>query len=108
MSDSDGAKQQTRATPYRQEAREVIAALGSDAHRGLTQQEANRRLHEYGRNELAAKKPVPGWRKFLAQFQDALVILLLIATAISVGLWLYERESGLPYEAIAIFSVVLL
>ena len=37
-----------------------------------------------------------------------LVILLLIATAISAGLWLYERESALPYEAMAIFAVVLL
>jgi P-type Ca2+ transporter type 2C len=37
-----------------------------------------------------------------------LVILLLIATAISAALWVYERESALPYEAIAIFAVVLL
>ena len=51
---------------------------------------------------------MPAWRKFLAQFQDVLVILLLVATAISAGLWLYERESALPYEAIAIFAVVLL
>jgi hypothetical protein len=33
--------------------------------------------------------------------------LLLIATVISAGLWLYERESALPYEAMAIFAVVL-
>ena len=37
-----------------------------------------------------------------------LVILLLVATVISAGLWLYERESSLPYEAIAICAVVLL
>ncbi len=108
MPDSDGTMQQSKTTPYRQETGEVIAAFGSDAHRGLTHQEANRRLQEDGRNELAAEKPIPGWRKFLTQFQDALVILLLIATAISASLWLYERESALPYEAIAIFSVVLL
>ena len=55
-----------------------------------------------------AEKPVPAWKKFLAQFQDILVILLLIATLISAGLWLYERDTALPYEAIAIFAVVLL
>ena len=33
---------------------------------------------------------------------------LAVATAVSAGLWLYERESALPYEAIAIFAVVLL
>ena len=65
-------------------------------------------LDRHGRNELTAEEPVHGWRKFLAQFQDVLVILLLIATLISAALWLYERESALPSEAIAIFAVVLL
>ncbi len=51
---------------------------------------------------------MPGWRKFLAQFRDALVILLLVAAAVSLALWLFERDSALPYEAIAILAVVLL
>ena len=41
-------------------------------------------------------------------FKTVLVILLLIATAISAGLWAYERDADLPYEAIAILAVVLL
>jgi Ca2+-transporting ATPase len=94
--------------PYQRESKEVLEALGSDGRLGLTEQEGSARLERYGRNELAAEKPVPGWRKFLAQFQDTLVILLLVATAISAGLWLYEPGTALPYEAIAIFSVVLL
>ena len=51
---------------------------------------------------------MPAWRKFLAQFADVLVILLLVATAVSAALWLVERESALPYEAMAILAVVLL
>jgi P-type Ca2+ transporter type 2C len=94
--------------PYRQRVDEVLAALGTDSQRGLSDAETRARLKRYGRNELTAEKPVPAWRKFLAQFQDVLVILLLIATVISAALWLYERESNLPYEAIAIFAVVLL
>jgi ATPase, P-type (transporting), HAD superfamily, subfamily IC len=86
----------------------VLARLGSDASRGLTQSEAQARLQQFGRNELTAQKPVPAWRKFLAQFQDVLVILLLIATVISAVLWAIERDAALPYEAIAIFAVVLL
>ena len=93
---------------YRQRVEDLLAALGSDARRGLTAEEAQSRLARYGRNELAAEKPVPAWRRFLAQFQDVLVILLLAATAISAGLWLYERDAPLPYEAIAIFAVVVL
>src|SRR5262249_3730583 len=42
------------------------------------------------------------------QFRDVLVMLLLAATAISFILWLYERDSALPYEAMAISAVVLL
>jgi Ca2+-transporting ATPase len=93
---------------YRQHADEVIAALGTDRQRGLSGVEAESRLRLHGRNELTPEQPVPAWRRFLAQFQDVLVILLLLATAISAGLWAYERDAALPYEAIAIFAVVVL
>lgn len=87
---------------------EALNVLGGDAQYGLSESEARGRLEEYGKNEIATEEPTPAWRKFFAQFQNVLVILLLIATAISAVLWLYEGESILPYEAIAIFAVVLL
>jgi len=93
---------------YQHSVNEVLAALGTDARLGLSAGEARARLARYGTNELTAEKPVSAWKKFLAQFHDVLVILLLIATVISAGLWLYERESALPYEAMAISTVVLL
>jgi P-type Ca2+ transporter type 2C len=105
---SSATTQRSETAPYRQPVDEALAALGTHARSGLSAEEARARLEKYGQNELTAEKPVPAWRKFLAQFQDVLVILLLIATLISAGLWLYERESALPYEAIAIFAVVLL
>jgi Ca2+-transporting ATPase len=93
---------------HRQSAAEVALALDVDPRTGLSTSEATGRLARHGRNELASERPQPAWRRFLAQFQDVLVILLLVATAISAGLWIYERESALPYEALAIFAVVLL
>src|SRR5688572_25117147 len=93
---------------YQQSVDEVLAALGTHARGGLSEGEARARLERYGRNELTAEKPIPRWKKVLAQFKDVLVILLLVATSISAVLWLYERESALPYEAMAIFAVVLL
>ena len=97
----------TAGTAYRRRGEDVLAELGTDARGGLRDAEAHSRLARYGRNELAAEPPVPAWRRFAAQFQDVLVILLLIATAISAGLWIYEREAALPYEALAILAVVL-
>ena len=94
--------------PYQNPFDQVLFSLKSDAERGLSQSEARARLERDGRNELEAEKPIPAWRRFLAQFQDALVILLLVAAAISGGLWLAERDSNLPYEALAILAVVLL
>jgi Ca2+-transporting ATPase len=93
---------------YRESAGAVATTLGSDRRDGLSDAEARARLERDGPNELAAEPAVSGWRRFLAQFRDVLVILLLIATAVSAGLWVYERETSLPYEALAILAVVLL
>src|SRR5688572_425361 len=105
---SAAVAQPDHTTAYRHPVEDVVATLGSDARRGLSREEARARLQRHGRNELTAAPPIPAWRKFLVQFQDVLVVLLLVATAMSAGLWLSERESALPYEAMAIFAVVLL
>ncbi len=96
------------ALAYRHDAGVVIASLGSDSRRGLGDEDARARLERFGRNELAEAPPVPAWRRFLAQFQDVLVVLLLVATAISAALWVAEHDTSLPYEALAILAVVLL
>jgi Ca2+-transporting ATPase len=101
-------ERQDETEAYRQSVPDVLARFAADARNGLSGQEAAERLKRHGGNELATEKPVPEWRKFLDQFKDVLVILLLIATAISAALWFYERETALPYEALAIFAVVLL
>ena len=78
--------------PYRQTCDEVIGALGSDARSGLSERQAEERLRQYGRNELTAEKPEPAWRKFLAQFTDVLVILLLVA-ADAIVRFIYRIKS---------------
>src|SRR5262245_47929334 len=94
--------------PYRQTAEAVLTELDADAGSGLSTSEAEKRLARCGRNELTGEEPIPGWRKLLAQFTDVLTILLIGAGLVSSGLWLYERDQPLPYEAMAIFAVVLL
>src|SRR5690606_38684745 len=94
--------------PYRETAAAVVTALGSDAQQGLSEAEARSRLERHGRNELTGRKPVAWWRKFLAQFTDVLVVLLIAAAVVSGILWWFERGSALPYEAMAIFAIVLL
>ena len=70
------------AAPHRHTAEEVLASLGTDARDGLTQRKARERLDEVGPNALAAESPTPAWKKFLAQFANVLVALLLVAALV--------------------------
>jgi Ca2+-transporting ATPase len=93
---------------YQRGVDDLFVSFDTDPNRGLSDDQVQSRFERYGPNELNAEQPVPAWRRFVAQFEDVLVILLLVATAISAGLWAFERDSAWPYEAIAIFTVVLL
>ncbi|NPV09594.1 MAG: cation-translocating P-type ATPase [Anaerolineae bacterium] len=79
----------------------VLAALGSDANHGLGAQEAERRLEQYGPNELR-EAPRPGfWQLLLRQFKNFLVIILVVACLISLALGEY-------LDATAILAIVIL
>lgn len=85
---------------YRKSANDVMEEL-STSKRGLTGQEAQKRLEEHGYNELEGKKKDPLWKLFLATFKDAMVIVLLIAAGIQLVL-------GEVVESVIIFLVLLL
>ncbi|WP_460171235.1 cation-translocating P-type ATPase [Thermus sp. FJN-A] len=76
--------------------------------RGLSSEEARRRLSEYGPNALPEKPPEPLWRKFLRQFQNPLVYILLFALAVDLAFWLGEGARGAPLESLAILAILLL
>ncbi len=94
-------------SPHSVSVEALAAALQTDPRTGISRQEAARRLALYGWNELPSAPAVPAWKRLLAQFESPLVLLLLAATAVSFVVWLIERESSLPYEAIAILAIVL-
>jgi Ca2+-transporting ATPase len=80
---------------------EVLELLGSDAERGLDPHEARRRLAHVGENRVGEQPDAPWWRLAVAQFRS-LVVLLLLAAALTAGL-LGERV-----EALAILAALLL
>ena len=109
-------QQPPQIDPSLADAQAVAASLGVDPNTGLSQAEAKRRLAQYGPNELASAPPVPKWKKFLAQFKDPLVYLLLAATGISLIAWFIEKanaapgaEGGeiLPFDAIVIVLILI-
>ncbi|MBN1244576.1 HAD-IC family P-type ATPase, partial [Candidatus Bathyarchaeota archaeon] len=79
---------------------QVLSELKVD-QKGLGQEEAKRRLEEFGYNELKAKKGVTPLQIFLNQFKDIFVIMLLVATVISFLI-------GETVDAITIAVIVIL
>lgn len=65
------------------EVDEIIEMLHSDKEKGLSEEEANLRLEKYGENILIEEKRNTFLDIFLSQFQDFLIIVLLIAAAVS-------------------------
>ena len=72
----------------------------SSTRTGLTSSEAAQRLEQFGPNELQTQGRVSPWSILLEQFQNVLIIILLLATALSAFL-------GHGVEAIAITVIVL-
>jgi Ca2+-transporting ATPase len=90
---------------------DVVKSLGSSLH-GLTSDEAKRLLDEVGPNEITQEKKISPWALLLSQFKSILVIILLVAVALSVviGIIGWEPGAGLPEEitdAIVILAIVI-
>ncbi|MCP9858790.1 MULTISPECIES: HAD-IC family P-type ATPase [unclassified Cyanobium] len=82
-------------------AADVLTALQSDAMSGLSEAEAKRRLHAHGTNTLTIRGGKPGWLKFLLQFNNPLLITLLVVGAVKALL-------GHPRDALVIWSVTVI
>ncbi len=94
--------------PWRRDSAEVVAELDVDLRQGLSEAEAAARRERYGPNRLDAAERVPAWRKFLAQFADPLIYLLLGAVLVSVVAWALEGREKIPFDALVIAVIVVL
>lgn len=79
--------------------KEILTKYQSQAD-GLTQVEVTKRQAQ-GKNTLTAKQKTTLWQKFLAQFKDLMIIILLVAALVSAF-------AGEVADAIIIFIVVIL
>lgn len=98
----------TRPSPYARPADAVARDLGTDVSVGMSGQAAANRLATNGPNELPSKPPAPAWLRFLSQFNDPLVYLLLVAIVISTIAWVLEGAEGVPVDSAVILAVVTL
>lgn len=74
---------------------------------GLTSEQVADRRRKFGDNSLP-EPPRQGFlAKFLAQFRNPLIYILLFALVVDTGIWIYGDAEGKPVEAITILLILL-
>lgn len=74
---------------------------------GLTEEEARTRLAQHGENVTESKRSGGFLRKFFGQFADLMIIILLVAAALSFGMALYTKQRSDMLEPVIIIAIVL-
>jgi magnesium-transporting ATPase (P-type) len=91
----------TTKSPWHQQSAEQVRTALEVPETGLDAQNVKQRLEQYGPNQLDGAKPRPMWLRLAAQFNNALIYVLMAAVAVTAALghWL---------DTAVIFAVVLL
>src|SRR5262249_43036586 len=87
--------------PHTLPVKDVLSFFAAKPHAGLSTEQVLCLRQKYGLNELAEPPPIPLWQKFLAQFTDLVIWILIVAAVVSgfLGEWT---------DTIAILAIVLL
>lgn len=90
---------------FNKTVQEVEKELSTNTQNGLTQAEVNKRIAKYGLNELKAENKKSLFVKFLEQFKDFMIIILIIAAIVSGAISIAEGEA--ITDSIIILVVVI-
>ncbi len=95
-------------TPHNLQKNEVLNALESNLEKGLSQEKAAELKEKHGENKLREKKKKTNLERFFDQFKDVMIIILLIAAAVSFAIVCVERNWGELFEPALILLIVIL
>ncbi|XP_038137088.1 calcium-transporting ATPase type 2C member 1 isoform X2 [Cyprinodon tularosa] len=84
---------------------EVACILQADLQSGLTQEEVTRRRVYHGWNEFDISEDEPLWKKYISQFKDPLILLLLASAVISVAMHQFDDAISITVAIIIVVTV---
>jgi Ca2+-transporting ATPase len=96
------------------DVQKTLSELGSDAEAGLTSQQVEERLQQYGSNELEETAGRSNWEILLDQFKNIMLVMLIAVAVISgvldlIALQQGKADGGFPFkDTIAILLIVIL
>ncbi len=86
----------------------VIRELDSDQSRGLNSEQIAEKRSRFGENKLREKKKKSYLQRFIDQFKDVMILILLAAAAVSFVIACLERDPGEFFEPVLILLIVIL
>lgn len=92
---------------YTRSAADVVREQKSSREGGLSAKEAAKRLNQYGKNEFTQKKKKGFLRRFLEQFEDFMILVLIAAALISFAASVFEGNTDFT-DPVIILSIVIL
>ena len=94
--------------PYSVSQEELLRELEVSPQTGLSAGEVQKRLERYGENKLPQGKKKTMLRRFLEQFQDVMILILLAAAAVSFGVACFGHDPLEFFEPLLILVIVVL
>jgi len=95
-------------TPYSKNADGLLNELKTDSKSGLDSVEVTRRQQKYGENKLHEKKKKTTFQRFVDQFKDAMILILIAAAIVSFAVVVAEQNWGELFEPALILLIVIL
>ncbi|GFU78616.1 calcium-transporting ATPase type 2C member 1 [Trichonephila clavipes] len=84
---------------------EVATLLNTNIHNGLSWLEANRRLSLYGFNEFEVTQEEPLWKKYIEQFKNPLIVLLLASALVSICMQQFDDAFSITAAIVIVVTV---
>ncbi|MDR1565484.1 MAG: cation-translocating P-type ATPase, partial [Oscillospiraceae bacterium] len=97
--------------PHSTSKNELLKALNTQEHSGLSAAQAQEALIKYGKNKLREKKKKTNLSRFIDQFKDVMILILIVAAGISMftafSEFDHEGFSGFFEPALILFIIIL-
>lgn len=93
---------------YNLKIESVLKKLETNDVSGLNQSQVDSLLSKYGENKLRDKKKKTNIQRFFEQFKDVMIIILLVAAAVSFGIACYHGDASEFFEPALILFIVIL
>ncbi|MBQ7828424.1 MAG: HAD-IC family P-type ATPase, partial [Clostridia bacterium] len=93
---------------YSNPVTEVMKQLETDRANGLASAEVSARQAKYGPNKLREKKKKTTLQRFLDQFKDVMILILIAAAVVSFAIVVMEQNWGELFEPALILLIVIL